>query len=360
MWFSLIIEFGFQFSASRELAKNRENQDKISELVAGVHGAKIILILISSIGALIAFIFIRKFNENSLFLIGAWLLTIAQGINPLWFFQGIEKLRLPSIANVMGRAGSVIGIFILIHSPDDAWKVLFIQSICLVTAFGFCIFIIYRKVKVLVPAMNDILETMKVGWSMFLFKASVSLYTAANSFILGLFVPAAVISYYGSAEKINRAALMTLNPVSQALYPRINNLIVHNQDKARKVVKISLAGFTIFGLILGLCIFLIAPLAIRIVLGPGYEEAVPVLRIFAFLIPLVAISNVLGIQWMLPNQMDAVFNKIIISAGLINIILAVILAPLLQAKGMAIAVVCSEIFVTAMMFLILFRKRKWM
>jgi polysaccharide transporter, PST family len=81
------------------------------------------------------------------------------------------------------------------------------------------------------------------------------------------------------------------------------------------------------------------------------------LRVLAVLVPLVAIGNVLGIQWMLPLGMDRAFNTIVLLAGVINLSLALLLAPLYTDMGMAWAVVIAEAFVSATMYVVL-RSRK--
>jgi PST family polysaccharide transporter len=70
-----------------------------------------------------------------------------------------------------------------------------------------------------------------------------------------------------------------------------------------------------------------------------------VLRILALLPPLVALSNVLGIQWMLALRLDRLVNAIVISACVLNISLALILVPRYLQVGMAVAVVASEALV---------------
>ena len=91
--------------------------------------------------------------------------------------------------------------------------------------------------------------------------------------------------------------------------------------------------------------FMLAPLLVRFLLGQGFEPAIPVLRVLALLTPLSALSNVLGIQWMLPLGLDRPFNVIILGAGFINMGLAVFLAPRYAHLGMTYTVLLSEIFV---------------
>jgi len=73
------------------------------------------------------------------------------------------------------------------------------------------------------------------------------------------------------------------------------------------------------------------------------------MRILAWMLPLVALSNFLGIQWMLAQKMDRPFNAIIFAAGLLNVALALLVVPRYGALGMAWVVVLSEAWVTGAM-----------
>ena len=104
---------------------------------------------------------------------------------------------------------------------------------------------------------------------------------------------------------------------------------------------------------MGLLIFLLAPFLVRTVLGEEYIPATAVLRVFALLPPLIALSAALGIQWMLPLRLERLFNAITLGGGLLNLGLALVLAPLYAHVGMACAVVAAELFVTIGMYTVL-------
>jgi PST family polysaccharide transporter len=92
-----------------------------------------------------------------------------------------------------------------------------------------------------------------------------------------------------------------------------------------------------------------APSISALLLGPKFAQSIIVMRVLAPIIFLVALSNVLGIQLMLPLGEDRAFTLILFGAGLLNIILAIVLAPPFEAVGMAVAVLISEFFVTVAM-----------
>lgn len=100
------------------------------------------------------------------------------------------------------------------------------------------------------------------------------------------------------------------------------------------------------GLALSVTLLAGAPVIVRVVLGPGYEPSMMVAQILAPWIFIDAITNVWGIQTMLPFGYDWAFFIILVLAGLLNITLAIPLAPVFKEVGMAIAVLLSCIFVT--------------
>ena len=94
-----------------------------------------------------------------------------------------------------------------------------------------------------------------------------------------------------------------------------------------------------------LCAFVLffgAELVVRVVLGDGYQAAVPVLRVLAIMLPLVAVATVLGFFWALPAGRDGVLLRGTALAGGVNLVLVAGLVPRYEAIGMGVAVVAAE------------------
>lgn len=345
-YLNLIIEYGFSLSATREVAKFRENKEKLSELLAGVLGAKLILIFFSLIITLTLRFSISTFKEAPILLWLGFTWAITQSLNPLWYFQGLEKMRVTASIDIISKIISTIGIFIFIHAPSQFTIVLVLQIISSVFSSVMALIIAYKQVSFRFPNMTSAWGALKLGWTMFLFKSAVSFYTVGNTFILGLFAEPQYVGYYAGAEKISKALLGLLNPVSQAFYPRISYLVQQSRNSAAQLVITSLKIMGSGGLLMSIVAFFFSPLLVKLLLGSNFKPAIDSLRILSLLPTLIALSNVLGIQWMIPLGLDRPFNWIIIIAGIINITLAITLAPKYLQNGMAISVVISELFVT--------------
>jgi polysaccharide transporter, PST family len=191
---------------------------------------------------------------------------------------------------------------------------------------------------------------------MFVYRSSTSLYGVGNSFILGLFASPEAVGFYAGAEKIARALVGLLAPVHYSLYPRLSRLVRHDRPAANRLVRFSMVVLSSMGAALSLAIFLGAPWAIQIALGKNFAPSIPVLRILAPLPLLVAVSIGIGILWMLPLGLDRQFNRVVLAAGALNLVLAGILAPRFAETGVASAAVISEAVLTLALYFTLHRQ----
>ena len=98
-----VVEYGFDISAARDTSRHRNEPKHLSALISGVLGAKVLLAAL----CIAAAIFSRRFTHHvapSLALF--WASTIwgvCQGINMLWYFQGLERMRLASMLEISGQ-----------------------------------------------------------------------------------------------------------------------------------------------------------------------------------------------------------------------------------------------------------------
>lgn len=352
-YIALVVEYGFSLSATREVARNRENAEKLADIMAGVLGAKGVFAMGALAAAFCARWWVPIFRSHPNLLWAGTFWALAQAFSMMWFFQGVERMKVVAALDFSAKALATAGIFAIVRAPSDGWKVLALQGSGACVSFLVGAAIAYRSVHFQMPRWSTVWEALHTGWSMFLFRSSVSLYTVGNAFILGLFVSPQFVGYYAGAEKISRSFVALLNPVTKTLFPRLSHLAQTARERAARLARISLAVMGLGGAAMSVLIFLFGPLLIRIVLGQAYAPAVPVLRILALLPPLVALSSVFGVQWMLPLGLDRPFNMIILLAGAMNLGLAVLLAPSLKDVGMAWAVVVSEAFVSGAMFVLL-------
>lgn len=348
-WLAIILEYGFSFSATRAIAKSTAFNESVTSTVSGVIGAKILLTGICFILAIASIIAVPAIHQRPVYLWLAWAGAIAQGFLPVWYFQGKQRLTIVASLSLIMRVLVTVITILLVRSPEDGWKVLFVQTVGNLLLSTICLAWMYREIPFALPSRFLVREAMQMGWPTFVFSLSASLYSTANSFVLGLRSTPTQVAFYGGAEKTHRAFLTPFGPLGQALYPHMVEMVALDYKRARANAIKMLLLISSVGLGVGLLAFVGASLWVQLLLGPNYTESVAVLQIMALQLPLTGASRILGLQWMMPLRMESTLNWIVAAGGITNIILAFILAPTYGATGMAVAFVTTEAMITLLM-----------
>ncbi len=343
----VLIEYGFALSATREIAQNRNDKDKIDKLVSITIFSKLFLSLITFFLIIPINFLIPIFNENKDLFFVSYFLLITTALNTDWFFLGKEKLNLFSINTIIGKSLHIILTLILINrnSTPVFYLIIFSSSNLITNLIN--LFLIKRNVLIKIPNIKDIIQYLKDSVNLFTFKLAVSLYTSANAFIIGLLLSPSQVGIFSGAEKITKAIVGLWTPLTTVIYPRINNLLKENITKAKELIKIATVFYAILSFTFTIILFLTAKFLTELILGNNFSDAVSIIKILSPIVFLVAMSNVTGILWLLPHKRDKEFNFIIMIAGVINILLGIPLTIYWELTGMAISVLLTEMFVTS-------------
>ncbi len=357
LWASLVIEYGFNLSATREIAQNRGKNDLLASTAAGVLGAKLLLLLGFIVIAGTAAWTVANFRQHPVYLLWALLQTLAFGFSPFWYFLGTERMVRAVLLEFVARAAAAAFIFLEVRSPGDGWKALALQAMAGCFSTVTQTVWMYCEIGFRWPLWKESIRTLSSGWDMFLFRGAYHMYSTANAFILGLFSSSVqIVGYYGGAERIAKAVQGLTLPLTAALYPRMSHLISHNIHKAARIARITLSLVGGSGLFLGLALALLAQWSVSLILGPGYDPSVSVLYIFAFVLPINTFNNALIMQWMIPLGMERPVSAITLGAIGVNLISAALLAPRFVHIGMAWAILIAEVCKLTALVAILLRQ----
>lgn len=358
-YFVIITDYGFNLSATQEISVNRNDEKKVSEIFSSVLTIKIILFFLSSgIFFLIVNMFELFSNDAGLYSI-MFIGVVGIVLFPLWVYQGVEKMKYILIINVAIRSVTIVSIFLLVKVENDYLLLAVIYTITQVMTGITGLFFAIRKfdLRYLFPSKVQLLEQLKKGWNLFLSSIWINLYTTSNVFILGLFAPNSVVGYYSAADKVRIAFQGILSSMSQSVFPYVNKLLAESYQKFisfnRKLLKISV----MIGIIISSSLFLFAEPIVKIVLGNEYSPSVIVLRIIAWLPLIIFLSNVFGIQTMLPLNYQKKFSQILFLAALINLMISFSIVPSYFEIGTAVSMLVTEIFVTLSFFIFIRMKR---
>lgn len=359
-WLALLLEYGFNLFATRLIASVRDSREERAKAVSAILGAQSYLLVAVLFCATIAYLSVPLFRASPHLLALAVVYAVGLGMSPTWYFQGVERLRAAATVEVLLRAGATVAIFLLVRAPADGWIVLAIHSVS-----AFCWVSIgwswtYREIQFNRPDVRNGLLVLKKASSLFALRSFAGAYMQASPFILGLMAASPTVAFFAGAERLVRAANALLQPLSQAIYPRLSYLAGRDAEASSRLLKITLILMVGLGGCLGVGIFFTAPVVVPILLGEGYEPAIPILRALSVLPPIVALATVLGVQWALPAGFDRPMFMFVAAGAVVSVLSAGLLVPRFGGMGMATAVVLAELTVLgSLMWLASRYKVRW-
>ena len=276
-YFVMFTDFGFNLSATKYISQHRNNLRAINAYLNSAMIGRVVLCFISFIVLLVLISTFDKFRSESTLYILFFGIIIGNVMFPMWFFQGMENMKYITIFNIVAKSLSFIPFFIFIRGPEDYLYVPICYSVGFILAGLVSLCIVYYKMGMrwyITPA-SQIKCALKDSSTYFLSRASTSLFTTSNSFLLGLVCGNTAVGYYSAAEKLYQAYNQLLSPFTGVLFPHI----AKSRDVAffKKVFyRIAVLNILSVGLVL-----ILASYVLQIVYG---TSDVNILQIFRTLI----------------------------------------------------------------------------
>lgn len=354
-YFQIITDYGFDLSATREIAIHRYDKSKVQEIYSSVMTIKFGLMLLSLLFLTILVFSFEKFKQDLEVYFLTFIIVVGNILFPMWFFQGMERMKYITYFNILAKGLFTVAIFIFVREQADYWKVPLLHGLALVLAGILSLFLIckYFDIKIKLPSILQIKCQLKSGWHIFISTIAISLYTVSTTFILGLFTNNVIVGYYSAADRIVQAVKGLMTPVSQSLYPFISKKINESFNSGLYIIRKAFKYIAIFTGLISLCLLVFSYEIIYLVLGDGYTDSVYILMILSIHPFLIGLSNIFGIQTMLSLGKNKAFQNILVTASILNLVLSVVLIPYLKHIGSAISVTLVEFFVTTSMLIYL-------
>lgn len=353
----ILVGFGFNISATKEVSIHRDNKEKLSEIVSSVLLIKGSLFLISMLILSTLIFFIPRAQEyKALFFLTMWM-CLYDVIFPIWYFQGIEQMKYITYITLFSRLTFVALIFVFIHSPVDYLYIPIINGIGALLAGITSLYIIFasHKVNFGLQSYQNLRFYFKDSIPIFISNVSTRLYVSTNKVIIGAFLGMGEVAYYDLGEKITSILKIPQSILSQSLFPKISK--EKNISFIKQIFKVSILINT------ALFIFVILFSRQIVVLLGGMQmlNAVIVVNILAFTVPIIAMNNIFGIQLLIPFGHNKTFSKIIVLSGVFYMFqaLAIWLTIGFSLINISIITVTTEIIVTSFMFYYCKKYRLW-
>ena len=287
-YLQILVDWGFDTSATKEVSVHRDDKVKLSEIYSSVFILKGLLFLLTLglLGLLMRFI--PEAEEHaSLFWLSMWF-CLYNVLFPVWFFQGLEKMKYITILTLVGRGLFLALIFILIKSPGDYLMVPLINGLGAVVTGTIAVYVVLfrEKVKFRMPSWKTLYRYFHDSADFFISNVSIKVFVSSNKFIIGTFLGLTELAYYDLADKI--VSLFRTVPqdiVRNTIYPLVAR--TRNLEIVRKTTVV----MGIYALLAVAFVNALAPQIVWLLGGESMMPCVDIVRLYSVIILTNHLSN---------------------------------------------------------------------
>lgn len=345
-YLTIIVNYGFEYTATQDVALNRENKDKTRHIFWSVMKFKTVLLSISLIALALLYFFFDKVNEDPSLYIYAWLINVGFVMFPTWFFQGMENMKKMAVFNFITKLCGAILTIAVVSSPEDYRLYILVLSLSYI-AVGVVSFAYVLRKYDLTPYQTNketYISGIKKGFPVFINNIFVCLYTTLGITIIGIYLSDYEVGIYTGAQKIIVAILMlTSMPLNTSLYPMMSRKFRENRTEGIRFFKKTLKISILAGIIISAMTFFLSELVVKILLGGMYEDSITIIRALSPLPLLVIVASILTVVGLYGLQLQKKAPIVGFTSGIICIIANLLFIPKYGAIGAAIAWACAQI-----------------
>lgn len=223
-FFVVIVNFGFNITATQQISINIDNKKKIDEIVSSVLILKFFLVLFCVFLLTIILPIIPQAKNNYLLFYTSLYLCLNELLLPVWYFQGIEEMKYITFLNSTSKILSLVLILLVVKVPNDYVIVPFIYliSTILMGFFALRIVFVVRKVNFCYPKFTTILSYAKSSFYIFLSRASFVVMENTSKILIATYLGLSELAVYDFLLKITEALRKPFSLLSQAFFPNLS------------------------------------------------------------------------------------------------------------------------------------------
>ena len=302
---SLVINFGFNMSGARDVAVHKEDKVRLSRIVSSTYLCKFILWIVCLIVYLSVISIVPFFRDYYWVYLLSFLLTLNELLLPIWFFQGIEKMKYITIVNLSARLLFVAAIFLFVREREDYLLVPFLNGIGTILAGGLSLYIVLGKEKInlFVIPIKDLKSAYKESFPLFVSSLSTQIYVNVNKLVIGSFLGMSEVSIYDMADKVLHLMKLPISMMAQAVFPKIS--------RERNIRFVNQVMFLVAKTVLlaYICMFFGSDWIVYLFTGEYMEEASIIMRLLGVSAILVSFNGFLGGNRLVPFGYSSVYMK---------------------------------------------------
>lgn len=269
---------------------------------------------------------------------------VSQALDISWFFQGMEEFKKTVMRNSIVKIIFAISVFVFIKSSDDLIKYILIATLSnLIGNVSLWLYLKKYLTKIELKKLK-ICRHLKYIISLFIPQIAIQVYTVLDRTMIGkIWSDKTEVGFYEQAQKIVKLLLTIVTSLGTVMIPRMANTFAKgDKEQFKKYLSYSFSFTFLLAFPIMAGIILISKEFVPIFFGQGYEKVSILISVISPIILFIAISNILGYQFLLATKKQKEYTISVSVGAVVNFILNLFFIWRFGAIGASISTVIAE------------------
>ena len=345
-YFNMFAQLGIPIYGIRICAMVRDNKEELTRTAHELLVLNFIVGAVSYFVLLLAILFVPKLQEDRALYIIVSSTIFLSAIGMEWLYKALEQYTYIAIRSIIFKLIAMVGMFLLIHQKSD--------------------YVVYGGITVFASSAANIINLfharyysihrhLKPVLIFFAMSCATTIYTNLDNVMLGIMATKTQVGYYDAAVKVKVVLVSLVTSLGTVLLPRASYYVeMEMKGEFRRISAKALNFVMLVALPLMIFFMLFAEQSIRFLTGGTlYESATLPMQIIMPTLLFIGITNVLGIQILVPLGREKTVLVSEIVGAVTDLILNAILIPQYGASGAAIGTLAAEFAVLVVQYIAL-------
>ncbi len=342
-YFTMFSQLGIPTYGIRACAKVHEDREELTNVTCELLIINLIMCVIAYALLGAAILLVPKLRaEKALYLVvSVSILLNALGME--WLYKGLEQYTYITVRSVIFKLIALGATFLLVRSKSD-YVIYGGISIFAVSASGVMNFV-HARHFLSRPRLNrlDPMRHMKAVALFFAMACATTVYTNLDVIMLGFMKTDRDVGWYNAAVKVKLVLVSVVSSVGAVVLPRASWYAGEGRfDDFWKVAGKAMHFVFLLAAPLVLYFIFFAREAILLLSGSDYLPALGAMRWIMPTVLLIGVTNILGIQILIPLGREQVVLYSEITGAVADLLFNLVLIPFFGADGAAIGTLAAE------------------
>ena len=345
-YFNMFAQLGIPTYGIRACAKVRDDREELTRTAHELLMINLAMSIISYIAFFICLTFVPRLRDERTLYIITSLTIFLTSVGMEWLYKGLEQYTYITVRSIVFKFVALIAMFLLIHRQEDY---VIYGGITIFAASASNIFNLINAHKYI--DMHPIgnyhpQRHLKAVAVFFAMACATTIYTHLDTVMLGFMATDEDVGYYNAAVRIKTILVSIVTSLGTVLLPRASYYIEHKEYEEFKRISSKALNFVIIlALPLMLYFTLFAKEGILLLSGNAYEKAVLPMQIIMPTLLFIGLSNITGIQILVPMGKENVVLYSEIAGAIVDLVINALLIPRYTSAGAALGTLIAELIV---------------